>query len=206
MTDWRFLVFQDASGPLVFGEHHAICDGEDDIALANWRVVEKQIFGGPQTDHRLVGTGCGDIHRFGTWGDLGAYSGLERVTPNTMVIRAGGEIWIRAALIEDYVSALADHALLCEETHVEVTHEIAEAALESWVFDDIGRLLGEESEDNRDTWDDLSCQQQEEIWSEATDLEEPPYWVTNGEFIVDFDRIMPRILARLPEPSTHEEP
>ena len=195
--DWRFLVFLDETGPLVFSENRYIGDDpDDDVSRANWRVVEAEIFD-QAPDHELLGARGIDLLSFGEWGLRYADSALEDVTPQTAVITADGETWIRAALIGDYVTALADYPILCDDTHAELCAEIEADALERWVFTEIGIWLGRECETLEEAWHDLDADEQAALWHNACEQSSSACWVDKGALRIDFDQIIPPIITRL---------
>jgi hypothetical protein len=113
------------------------------------------------------------------------------------VIAAGSERWIRAELIDDFVSGLAEYPILCDDTYSVLCHEIETESLTSWVFDELGHLIGKECEDLRETWELLEDDAKAEIWHHACEKSPFPYEVVNGGLNVDYPSILPHIIDAL---------
>jgi len=197
VTDWAFLVIHLPKGPLVFGRHAYIADDpEDEISRANWHFAESMIFDS-ESDRDMDYVPPNRLHYFGELGYTNHESILEDISVETAVIASGSERWIRAELIDDYVSALADYPILCDETYSELCHEIETESLTSWVFDELGHLIGKECEDLEETWEMLEDDTKAELWQIACEQSAFPYEVVNGGLNVDYPSILPHIIDAL---------
>jgi len=194
---WAFIVVQRPMGPLVYGNHDGISENPtDEVSRANWLVVEPEILD-EAPDREMLDVRPIDLVQLTRWGYSLYDDPRDDISPETAVIMADAEPWIRLDLIGAYVTALAGYPILCEETYSELCHEIETESLTLWVFHELADLIGEESEVLRETWEMLDDGAKAELWQSACQHAPFPCWVDHGELHVDFPSILPHIIDAL---------